>query len=110
MAARAINCTDDRHRRRHVPVHRRPGGAHVWHRRAESHQKCKDGWPTGLEAKRYLQKLMERRQIVCHDKGRDQYGRWIARCYAGEILGKEMVLAGHAWAFTKYLSTCVAEE
>jgi endonuclease YncB( thermonuclease family) len=54
---------------------------------------------------------MAGRQIVCHDKGRDQYGRWIARCYDGEIdLGQEMVREGYAWAFTKYRRTFVAEE
>jgi endonuclease YncB( thermonuclease family) len=54
---------------------------------------------------------MADRQIVCHDKGRDQYRRWIARCYDGEIdLGQEMVREGYAWAFTKYSRTFVAEE
>jgi endonuclease YncB( thermonuclease family) len=77
----------------------------------ESKQVCKDGWPAGQEAKKYLQKLMERRQIVCHDKGRDQYGRWIAQCYDGKIdLGREMVREGYAWAFVKYSKAFVAEE
>ena len=60
---------------------------------------------------KYLKQLMQRRQIVCHDKGRDPYGRWIAQCFEGEIdLGKEMVREGHAWAFTKYSSAYVMEE
>jgi endonuclease YncB( thermonuclease family) len=55
--------------------------------------------------------MMAGRQIVCHDKGRDQFGRWIARCFDGEIdLGQEMVLSGNAWAFTRYSNTYVAEE
>jgi endonuclease YncB( thermonuclease family) len=55
--------------------------------------------------------MMAGRQIVCHDKGRDQFGRWIARCFDGEIdLAQEMVLSGNAWAFTRYSNTYVAEE
>jgi endonuclease YncB( thermonuclease family) len=77
----------------------------------ESAQVCPDGWEAGIEAKKYLQKLMERRQIVCHDKGRDRYGRWVAQCFDGEIdLGREMVREGYAWAFVKYSKTFVAEE
>jgi endonuclease YncB( thermonuclease family) len=76
----------------------------------ESAQVC-NGWPAGREATQYLQKLMANRQIVCHDKGRDRYGRWVAQCFDGEIdLGREMVREGYAWAFVRYSNTFVAEE
>src|SRR4051794_29138632 len=61
-------------------------------------QACKDGWSAGREAQQALTRMIVGRKLLCEDHGRDQYGRWIARCFDGEIdLGQEMVLSGNAW-------------
>ena len=49
--------------------------------------------------------------VQCEDRGRDRYGRTIGLCRAGgRDLGASMVLAGVAWAFTRYSSDYVGQE
>jgi endonuclease YncB( thermonuclease family) len=65
----------------------------------ELRQACPDGWPAGLEARRALENLIRDRQVVCENRGTDQYRRRLALCRAdGRDLGAAMVAAGMAWA------------
>lgn len=74
-------------------------------------QSCQDGWDAGHEATQYLRQLIEGKTLSCENKGRDQWGRWIAQCFDGQTdIGREMVLRGYAWAFVKYSVLYVAEQ
>jgi endonuclease YncB( thermonuclease family) len=69
----------------------------------ESKQLCKAGWPAGVEATKYMRSLLAGHHVTHEDKGKDQYGRTIAKLLAdGMDVQAEMVNAGMAWAFTKY--------
>src|SRR5215471_14166455 len=69
----------------------------------ESAQTCTDGWPAGSLATTRLKALTAGRPVICDDRGRDRYGRTIARCtVAGADLGAIMVREGVAWAFVRY--------
>jgi endonuclease YncB( thermonuclease family) len=77
----------------------------------ESKQACADGWPAGSLASTRLRALISSRTVVCDDRGRDRYGRTIARCTAaGADLGAIMVREGMAWAFVKYSRDYVDQE
>ena len=77
----------------------------------ESAQTCPDGWPAGSLATTRLKALTASRSVVCDDRGRDRYGRIIARCTAnGEDLGAIMVREGMAWAFVRYSRDYVEQE
>jgi endonuclease YncB( thermonuclease family) len=77
----------------------------------ESKQTCPDGWPAGSLATTRLRALTSGRSVVCDDRGRDRYGRTIARCLAaGQDLGAIMVREGLAWAFVRYSRDYVGEE
>lgn len=68
-------------------------------------------YPAGAQAGVTLQKLVKGKTVTCEDRGRDRYGRTIGLCRAdGVDLGKEMVLHGMAWAFTRYSIDYVAVE
>src|SRR5262249_59842712 len=58
-----------------------------------------------------LKALTAGRSVICDDRGRDRYGRTIARCaVAGADLGAIMVREGMAWAFVRYSSDYVEQE
>ena len=68
----------------------------------ELHQTCADGWRAGLEATRFLERLMTKAAVRCEDRGHDRYGRSIGLCRTGgRDLGADMVSAGMAWAFNR---------
>src|SRR5258707_15839154 len=68
----------------------------------ESKQRCPDGWPAGSLATTRLRALTAGRSVVCDDRGKDRYGRTIARCaVSGTDLGAIMVHEGFAWAFVR---------
>ncbi len=69
----------------------------------ESAQTCKDGWPAGLEAIRYLRTLVRDKTVSCLQRTFDSFGVIVALCRAnGQDLGAAMVRAGMAWAFVRY--------
>lgn len=77
----------------------------------ETKQSCADGWPAGLEATAYMRGLVRDRQVVCEAKTQDRYGRTVALCRAdSQDLGAAMVIAGMAWAFTRYSNDYVGQE
>jgi endonuclease YncB( thermonuclease family) len=68
-------------------------------------------WDCGNAATRALVALIAGRDIDCHERGLDKYGRLLAICFAGAAdLNGEMVRQGYAWAFVKYSRSYVAEE
>ena len=76
----------------------------------EIHQEC-NGWAAGIEASRTLRELVKGHEVVCENRGYDQYGRMIGLCRVdGLDIQAAMVRAGMAWAFTKYSRDYVQEE
>jgi endonuclease YncB( thermonuclease family) len=68
----------------------------------ETKQRCGE-YPAGELAVGMLEKLIRGRALICEPKATDRYGRTVAICWAdGEDVGKAMVRAGMAWAFTRY--------
>jgi endonuclease YncB( thermonuclease family) len=82
----------------------------------EKKQKCEtqenEDWDCGLEAKRYLEKLVQSKRVVCWKMDRDRYTREVSICYNSELksLNAEMVKAGYAVAYTRYSSFYIADE
>lgn len=69
----------------------------------EVEQVCPDGWPAGFEAKRYLEQLVDGKQIRCIRLYGSRHGEPFALCRAdGVDLGSAMVVAGQAFAFVPY--------
>lgn len=67
--------------------------------------------PYGLEAKDYLIKLVLRKKIRVVVKDIDRYGRIDGYVYVGSLnVNLEMVKAGYAWAYEKYLDRPYASE
>lgn len=66
----------------------------------------------GVEAKAYLNHIINNQTVTCQTISEDQYGRDIAKCYNYKNinLGAEMVLNGHAVAYTFYSWEYVIEE
>ena len=61
----------------------------------ETDQVCPDGWPAGLEARRYLEQLVDGKQIRCIRLYGERHGEPFAVCRAdGVDLGSAMVVAG----------------
>lgn len=83
----------------------------LWGIDAPESRHCHDGWPAGVEATHYLERLMAREPVSCEDRGHDRYRRTIGLCKAGgQDLGAAMVRAGMAWAFTRYSSDYIGQE
>lgn len=60
-------------------------------------------WPCGEESRRALARLIAGRRIVCRAVERDQHGRLLGICSAGDQeLNREMVASGHAVAYGNY--------
>lgn len=75
----------------------------------EAAQVCKarggKNWACGKAATKHLQKLVQGKDITCHRRDVDRYGRTIAVCEAeGAQVNRAMVDAGLAWSFRKYSS------
>ena len=73
----------------------------------EAGQKCAKAsggrWPCGKAAIEAIEALTLGRDVVCDNRGIDDYDRVIAVCRVGkEDINAQMVKGGHAWAFTKY--------
>ncbi len=82
----------------------------------ERGQRCKRRWlpltwRCGRTATRALKTLINNQPVRCLSRGTDKYGRMIGVCFAAkQDLNAAMVRSGHAWAFTKYSTSYVAEE
>lgn len=60
--------------------------------------------PFAYEAKRYLAGLVDGRRIECRLKDIDRYGRAVCIVSAGgRNINVEMIRAGYAWAYIRYL-------
>jgi len=73
----------------------------------ELRQNCwkeSDSYSCGLDAKAYLQNLINHNSVICQTIDRDRYGRDVAKCYNYENIeiNAEMVLSGNAVAYLKY--------
>ena len=77
----------------------------------EAGQVCPDGWPAGYEARRYLEQLIEGKQVTCIPlvgKRRDEI---VALCRVeGVDLGSALVTAGQAFAFVPYSAQYIGQE
>lgn len=66
----------------------------------ERDQTCERGggsWACGVDATRYLRRLVGSENVGCQVRATDVYGRYVARCLVGEEdLGRAMVRAGLA--------------
>ena len=68
-------------------------------------------WAAGRRAAESLRALVRRATVTCERHGTDAYGRMIGICTAnGQVLNKEMVQRGLAWAFVKYSQRYVSAE
>lgn len=68
-------------------------------------------WPCGAEATRALRAMTARQSTTCEPAGTDNFGRMLARCFAGGVeLNGAMVERGLAFAFIKYSKTYVGAE
>lgn len=80
----------------------------------ERSQFCeRDGrpWPCGDAARTALVRRVEGRTVRCDVRGRDRYGRDLARCsVGGEDLGGWLVDQGLAQAYRRYSTDYVAQE
>ncbi|KIE04716.1 hypothetical protein NF27_GG00120 [Candidatus Jidaibacter acanthamoeba] len=82
----------------------------------EKSQKCKtkEGreWQCGIEAKNYLDKLIDQNKVFCFRKSKDRYRREVSICYNHKFqnINAEMVRNGYAVAYTKYSKLYINEE
>ena len=80
----------------------------------EARQSCeRDGstWLCGAESSRKLRELVGDQDVMCSETDRDQYGRTVAICRAGDIeLGAAMVRSGLALAYRQYSTEYVQHE
>jgi endonuclease YncB( thermonuclease family) len=77
----------------------------------EAGQVCPDGWPAGFEARRYLEQLIEGKQVSCIPLVGKRHGETIALCRAeGVDLGSALVTAGQAFAFVPYSAQYIGQE
>ncbi len=81
----------------------------------ESRQKCllPNGteWRCGTDAANALAKKIGRSPVQCHINDKDQYGRFVAKCYQnGKDLNAWLVASGWAVAYRQYGHDYVAQE
>jgi endonuclease YncB( thermonuclease family) len=77
----------------------------------EADQVCPDGWPAGFEARRYLEQLVDGKEIRCIRLYGERHGEPFAVCRAdGVDLGSAMVVAGQAFAFVPYSAQYISQE
>ena len=81
----------------------------------ESRQKCLlpngEEWRCGTDAANALAEKIGRSPVECHVNDKDQYGRFVAKCYQqDEDLNAWMVASGWAVAYRQYGRDYVAQE
>jgi len=66
----------------------------------------------GVEAKAFLNQIINNQTVTCITLSTDQYGRKVARCYnyKNEDIEERMVSAGMATAYTYYSYDYILEE
>ncbi len=68
-------------------------------------------WPAGEEARRALQRLVDRQGVRCERTGTDRYDRTTAHCHVGDTdLGAALVRSGMASAYTTYSARYLFDE
>ena len=69
-------------------------------------------WACGAAAKAALVEMFAGQPVECQARGRDHYGRTVARCSAGPVrdIGAEMVRRGLAMDSTRYSGGAYAGE
>ena len=68
-------------------------------------------WHCGVEATKVMRHLTKGKTVTCIGNTKDQYGRLIANCFAGDVnLNATMVEAGMALAYRYYSLEYVAQE
>ncbi|CAK01503.1 thermonuclease family protein [Bartonella tribocorum] len=71
----------------------------------ELHQFCgkKDArYPCGLEAKKYLEQLLENQTVTCHWRKTDKYRRILATCQTKQVSNINATLVQNGWAVSYY--------
>ncbi|UNF29816.1 thermonuclease family protein [Bartonella krasnovii] len=71
----------------------------------ELHQFCgkKDiRYPCGLEAKKYLEQLVENQSVTCHWHKTDKYHRILATCQTQQVSNINSALVQNGWAVSYY--------
>lgn len=81
----------------------------------EYHQLCyradKSSYPCGIEAFKYMKKLVQNQNLSCKNLGKDRYKRQITVCFAdGLDINQEMVKSGWAVAYDRYSRDYVDDE
>lgn len=69
----------------------------------EKRQTCSIGkeiWHCGAEAKAFLAELVDNQKVICENRKKEKYGRYLAVCKVGDIvLNEEMVRRGYAVSY-----------
>ncbi|WP_273754121.1 thermonuclease family protein [Bartonella sp. MM73XJBT.G] len=71
----------------------------------ELHQFCgkeKLRYPCGLEAKKYLEQLVENQSVTCHWHKTDKYRRILATCQTQQVSDINAALVQNGWAVSYY--------
>jgi endonuclease YncB( thermonuclease family) len=77
----------------------------------ETNQVCPDGWPAGYEAQRYLEQLIEGKQVTCIPLVGKRHGEIVALCRVeGVDLASALVTAGQAFAFVPHSAQYIGQE
>lgn len=81
----------------------------------EANQSCDDAqgrrYRCGIESRDALRAMVRGRDVQCEVIEKDQYGRSVARCFAGDLyLNEAMVARGWAVAYRRYSQAYVDEE
>tara|TARA_B100001057_G_scaffold328291_1_gene328618 strand:+ start:982 stop:1461 length:480 start_codon:yes stop_codon:yes gene_type:complete len=80
----------------------------------EINQKCsknKISWNCGIDATKFLKKIIGNEKISCETNAKDRYNRFIGVCYKNEIdLNSEMVANGWAIAYRYYSLDYINQE
>ncbi|WP_142416794.1 thermonuclease family protein [Bartonella massiliensis] len=71
----------------------------------ELHQLCgkkEERYPCGLEAKKYLEQLVENQSVTCHWHKTDKYHRILATCQTKHVSNINAALVQNGWAVSYY--------
>ncbi len=62
------------------------------------------GQPYSERSRQHLDSLVGRQDVLLISRGRDDYGRLLARVWIGDVdVGLAQVCAGYAWVFDRYI-------
>lgn len=81
----------------------------------EGRQQCRDRggrpYPCGRDATQFLKRLIGAASVRCLQRDVDPYGRSVSDCeVAGRSINQQMVLAGHAVAYTRFTQKYLSDE